>query len=40
MEKVQTAAAQRADQRKPDLVNIYYIYPIDWLSNFLQELIN
>lgn len=30
---IQTAAAQRANQRKADLVNISYIYPIDWLSN-------
>lgn len=21
-------------------MNIYYIYPIDWLSSFMQELIN
>lgn len=31
-EKIQTAAAQRANQRKAGLVNIS-IYPIDWLSN-------
>lgn len=37
--KIQTATAQRANQRKAGLVNIY-MYPIDWLSSFLQELIH
>lgn len=40
MEKYGQQLLMRANQRKSDFMNIYYIYPIHWLSSFMQELIN
>lgn len=40
MEKHGQQLLMRANQRKSDFMNIYYIYPIHWLITFMQELIN